>query len=230
MQPYFLPYIGYFQLINAVDVFVVYDNIKYTKKGWINRNRYLHFDKDLFFTIPLRKDSDYLNIDQRFLADSFHKEKKKILNKLKEAYRKAPFFESIFPLVTEVFEYNNQGLFDFILRSIKSVCNCLDIKTEIIKSSSLKIDHSLKSEEKVIALCREINCSTYINPIGGVDLYSKNNFLEKGIALKFINSNKITYNQFTDNFIPWLSIIDVLMFNSNIDCQIYLSNKSYLIS
>src|SRR5438445_505000 len=98
MQPYFFPYIGYFQLINAVDEFVVYDNIEFTKKGWINRNRILVNGKDAYITIPLKKDSDYLNVNERWLADVWTVERKKLLNRITESYRKAPYYESIYNL------------------------------------------------------------------------------------------------------------------------------------
>ena len=90
MQPYFLPYIGYFQLIAAVDQFIVYDNIKYTKKGWINRNRLLQNGTDTVFSIPLSKDSDALDIRERQIAADFRRDK--LLKQIAEAYRKAPYF------------------------------------------------------------------------------------------------------------------------------------------
>src|SRR5690606_18130129 len=117
MQPYFCPYIGYFQLMNAVDKFVVYDNIQYTKKGWINRNRILMNGKDQLFSLPVKKDSDYLNINQRFLSDDFDGEKKKLLNKFKGAYNKAPYFKEIFPLLQEIINDDSNNLFDYIYHS-----------------------------------------------------------------------------------------------------------------
>src|SRR6476646_6270368 len=100
MQPYFLPYIGYFQLINACDVFIVYDNIKYTKKGWINRNRFLRNGADVLFSLPLRKDSDFLDVRERTIAPDFDPEK--VLAALREAYRRAPHFGEAFAVVERV--------------------------------------------------------------------------------------------------------------------------------
>ena len=79
MQPYFFPYIGYFQLIKSVDEFVIYDNIQYTKKGWINRNRILVNGTDYLISLPLKKDSDYLNVVDRQLAESWEKDRTKLL-------------------------------------------------------------------------------------------------------------------------------------------------------
>jgi hypothetical protein len=214
MQPYFFPYIGYFQLINSVDNFIIYDNIEFTKKGWINRNRILVNGKDEFITLPLKKDSDFLYIRQRFLADSFHVDKQKILRRIKESYRKAPYFDDAYMLVEEVFNFNHNNLFDFIFNSIKTVCSYLEIKTEFIVSSKININHNLKSEEKVLAICKYFGADTYINAIGGRSLYSHQNFKSENIELRFIQSNEFSYKQFDNDFLPWLSIVDLIMFNS----------------
>lgn len=224
MQPYIFPYIGYFQLINAVDKFVVYDNIQFSKKGWINRNRILVNGKDEYFTLPLKKDSDYLNVDQRKLADAFPAEKIKILRKIRESYKKAPQFEPVFPLVESVINREEENLFEFIYQSLQAVCTYLDIKTEFIISSSIAIDHQLKAQDKVIAICKALQASGYINPVGGMELYSKETFSKHGIELNFIKSNAIVYEQFNNEFIPWLSIIDVMMFNSKEKIQEYLQS------
>ena len=156
MQPYFLPYIGYWQLIGAVDAFVVYDNIKYTKKGWINRNRFLVNGKEALFSLTLRKDSDFLDVNQRYLAESFNRED--LINRFREA-----------------------------------------------------CDHSLKSAERVQAICKALGADTYINPVGGRELYAKENFERQGLALQFLQPRLTEYAQPEETFVPWLSIIDVLM-------------------
>ena len=112
MQPYFLPYIGYFQLISAVDQFVIYDNIKYTKKSWVNRNRFLQNDKDAMFSLPLKRDSDSLDVRERELAIDF--DRKKLLRQLKGAYQGAHNFEQTFPLIDKIVRYPEQNLFLFL--------------------------------------------------------------------------------------------------------------------
>ena len=228
MQPYFMPYVGYFQLINSVDKFVVYDNIQYTKKGWINRNRILVNGKDEYISLPLKKDSDYLYVNQRLLSENFLKDKLKILNKIKECYRKSPNFKEAFCLIEEIFSFNSTNLFDFIYNSIKVVCNYLEIKTELIVSSTIDINHNLKSEEKVLAICKELKSSVYINPIGGVNLYYKSNFIDRGVELLFLKSDELKYNQFGNEFITLLSIIDVLMFNNCLKIKKMLNNYKLL--
>lgn len=211
MQPYLFPYIGYFQLIKAVDAFVVYDNIQYTKKGWINRNRFLQGGGDATFSVPIAKGSDYLDIREREIAEDF--KPVKLLNQLREAYRKAPYFAACFPLVEDVLGCEERNLFAFLHHSIRRVCGHLGIQTPIVVSSSLDIDHRLQAEAKVLALCEALGAHTYINPIGGLSLYSKQTFVERGIELAFLSSAAFEYPQLDHAFVPWLSIIDVMMFN-----------------
>jgi hypothetical protein len=211
MQPYFLPYIGYFQLIAAVDVFIVYDNIKYTKKGWINRNRMLLNGSDVIFSLPLKKDSDSLEVIQRELVADFNRTK--LLNQFKGAYGRAPQFELTYPVLEQIVCYEDSNLFNYLHHSIVLLCKHLEIKTEIRISSGVDIDHTLKSQDKVLALCTAVGSDTYINSIGGVELYSRDAFRIRGLELRFIRSHPLNYVQFGETFIPWLSIIDVLMFN-----------------
>lgn len=227
MQPYYLPYIGYFQLINEVDKFVIYDNIQYTKIGWINRNRFLQNGIDYLFTIPLRKGSDYLNINQRKLSDNSIDIRKKILRQINNNYRKARYFDSIFPIIENCLLLDETNLFEYVYSSILMIMKKLDIKTEVIISSTVNIDHNLKGQDKVIAICKEIGCIDYINSIGGQSLYNKGTFINSRINLKFIKTNEINYKQFDNKFVPWLSIIDVMMFNSKIEIQNML--KEYRI-
>ena len=211
MQPYLFPYIGYFQLIGVVDLFIVYDNIKYTKKGWINRNRLLQNGKDVMFSLPLKSDSDFLDVRDRELAENFNRDK--LLNQINGAYRRAPYFAQTYPLIEQVVRYEEPNLFRFLLHSIIKTCEHLENATEIRVSSGIAIDHNLKNQDKVLALCEAVGASTYINTIGGMELYSKDEFWARGIELKFIKSKPFEYTQFDNEFVPWLSIIDVMMFN-----------------
>jgi hypothetical protein len=211
MQPYFLPYIGYFQLIAEADVFVVYDNIKYTKKGWINRNRMLLNGTDVTFSLPLKNDSDSLDVVERELAADFNLDR--LLNQLKGAYAQAPYFSQTFPLIERIVRYEERNLFRYIHHAIVSVCRHLGVTTEIRVASEIAIDHELKGQDKVIALCEALGADCYVNPIGGLKLYSKEDFRAHGIDLQFIQSKPFEYSQFDHAFVPWLSIVDVMMFN-----------------
>jgi hypothetical protein len=212
-----MPYIGYFQLINAVNEFVIYDNIEFSKKGWINRNRILVNGKDIYITIPLRKDSDYLEIGKRALAEGWLTDREKLLNRIVESYRKSPYFNVAFHLIQKIILFEDNNLFNFIYNSIFLIKEYLGIPTPIIISSSIPIDHKLKSGNKVIEICKARNADIYINPIGGLELYSKEAFKKEGIELLFLKSGEIKYKQFGSEFVPWLSIIDVMMFNSKED-------------
>ncbi len=226
MQPYFFPYLGYWQLINAVDEFIVYDNIQYTKKGWINRNRFLLEGKDLFFTIPLKKSSDYLDIIEKDISSDFDKEK--FLNRVKHAYYKAPNFNEIFDLISKCIYNEQTNLFYFIYLSIISISKTLGIKTRILISSQLDVDHELIGKDKVLEICKRQKAGIYINPVGGIDLYDKQEFANNGIELKFLKAQLSEYKQFNNEFIPALSILDVLMFNTPREMQQMLKDYELL--
>jgi len=212
MQPYFMPYLGYFQLIGAVDVFVLYDNIKYTKKGWINRNRFLLNSADTVFSLPLKKASDFSDVVERELAENFSRDR--LLSQLRGAYYRAPYFEDTWPLLERIVRYADGNLFRFIYHSIVCICQHLGIRSEIRISSEIAIDHDLKGSAKIVAFCQALGANTYINAIGGMSLYSKELFLASAVDLKFIATKPFEYAQFDGVFVPWLSIVDVLMFNT----------------
>jgi len=211
MQPYFLPYVGYFQLIESVDLFVVYDNIKYTKKGWINRNRLLRDGHDAVFSLPLKHDSDALDVRDRVLAPDFRPEK--LLQELAGAYRRAPYFVQTFPLIERIVRFEERNLFEFLHHGIVATCEHIGIGTEIRRSSEIAVDHNLKGQDKVLALCAAVGTGVYVNAIGGMELYSRDEFRRRGITLRFLRSGPFEYPQFGAPFVPALSIVDVLMFN-----------------
>jgi len=210
-------------LIESADLFIVYDNIKYTKKGWINRNRILKDGKKALVSVPLKSNSNYLDVRDRKLSEDFRRTK--LVNQIKGAYQSAPNFLQVFPMVEKTILNDEFNLFRFLLNTIVNVCEYLKITTEITISSSISIDHTLKSQNKVIALCREVGATIYINPVGGRELYSKNFFQSEGIKLKFIEPYPFYYDQFENEFVPWLSIIDVMMFNSVGVIREYLVSK-----
>lgn len=228
MQPYLLPYLGYFQLMNDVDKFVIYDNIQFTKKGWIHRNRILSNGKDALFTLPIKKDSDYLNVNERYLSEAFEGEKKKVLRRIKESYRKAPYFDEVYPLIETIFNNRHNNLFDFIYFSICEVTKFIGIDVEIIKSSELDSELAkIKGQDKVLGICKALNGTHYINAIGGKELYDKDVFSGNNIKLHFLNPELKPYQQFKNTFVPGLSIVDVLMFNSVTELKVLLNNYSY---
>ncbi len=229
MQPYFFPYIGYFQLMNAVDEFVIYDNVEFTKKGWINRNRVLVNGKDSYITLPLKSDSDFLHIRNRCLSETWILERKKMLNRITESYRKAPNFETVFPIIEKIILFEEENLFKFIFNSINQIKDFLEIKTSIMISSEIPIDHSLKKEKRIFEIAKKRGSTIYINPIGGMQLYLKDVFRDEGLELYFLKTGNITYSQFNNDHVPYLSIIDVLMFNSKEQIKEYLNSDYTLL-
>jgi hypothetical protein len=227
MQPYFMPYIGYFQLIASVDQFIVYDNIKYTKKGWINRNRMLINGTDAMFSLPLKKGSDSLDIVVRVLAADF--DRTKLLNQFKGAYKNAPHFESTYPVLEQIVRHEDNNLFGYINHSIARLCEHLSIKTEIRISSEIDIDHELTGRDKVMALCKAAGADTYINTIGGVEMYDKDDFRIQGIDLQFIKARPIEYAQLGDTFVPWLSIVDLMVFNPLSKVRAFINENYELV-
>lgn len=228
MQPYLFPYIGYFQLINAVDEFIIHDDVQYIKGGWINRNRILQNGRDILITLPVKNDSAYKNINERFFSDDFEQEKKRLLRIIESSYHKAPFRKIIIDLIEDIFLSTDKNVSSFVSFSVKKISTFLDISTPIKFSSQIEKDNFTKGEERVIELCKAYGASNYINPSGGIGLYSKQNFLQSGINLQFIKTGEIIYKQFANEFIPNLSIIDVLMFNDVANVKNYLIKFDYL--
>lgn len=212
MQPYFMPYIGYFQLMAAVDSFIVYDNIKYTKKGWVNRNRIQVRGVESLISLPIKKDSDYLDISARTLSPAF--ERGKLLRQIAGAYRCAPYYRDVMPVLEKIVREESGNLFNYLFQGLITLRDHFGLRCEILVSSTLPADHSFKSQARVLDLCRVLGADTYINPQGGVALYSPHDFAEQGIVLKYIQPHHWHYPHSGKDFIPWLSIIDVMMFNS----------------
>lgn len=222
MQPYIFPYIGYFQLVNAVDEFVLLDDVNYINKGWINRNRIAVNGKEHMFTIPLKDASQNKLINEIQIAQN-GKWQKKILKTIEMTYKKSPFFHLAFPVIEKIILSNEQQLSKFLLNSIFEVNSYLDIKTPLKDSSSIVKDMNCKGQARILDICIKERADQYVNAIGGAELYSKELFSKNNIRLHFIQSKAIQYRQFQNEFIPWLSIIDVLMFNDVIVIKNFLN-------
>jgi hypothetical protein len=213
MQPYLFPYIGYFQLVNAVDKFVFYDDVTFINKGWINRNRILVNCKPHLFTVPLLNANQNTLIKDLKLAVS-EKWKYKFLKTLEFAYKKAKYFSNVFPDIESVVNEKSMFLFEWHLKSFHLIMNSLGIRTKLEQSSDNYYNQHLKGQRRILDICTKENCEHYINPEGGIHLYNKQMFKNKRIKLSFLITGAITYKQFESQFISRLSIIDVLMFNS----------------
>ena len=168
MQPYFFPYIGYFQLLYSVDAFILYDQIQFTKKGWINRNKIRLDNKIINISIPLTKGSSTLNINQRYISELWPKHRQKIINQIESSYHKAEYFNDIFQLIIKILNYNESRLDRFIINSIIEIKDYLDINTKIIISSELEKNFVMdKGENRVIDLVKKINL-TFLSIVFGI--------------------------------------------------------------
>lgn len=215
MQPYLFPYIGYFQLFKAADRFVIYDDVNFIKGGWINRNNLLINKNKTLFTVPLEGASPFNSIkDTKINAKLYPAWKIKFLRSVEQSYKKAPFYNLVYPMISEVFEnVDNQSISQLATRSIESVAKYLKLTTDIVSSSSMYENKELSGQDRVIDICLKEGARQYINVIGGVALYSKEDFSNHIIDLHFIQTLPLEYDQFGGQFVPSLSIIDVLMFN-----------------
>lgn len=216
MQPYFFPYIGYYQLFSAVDEFVFYDDVNFIKRGWINRNDFLVHGYKKKITIPVEKASQNNLIMNTYSALS-QAEETKILKNIELTYNNAPHFEVVFPIFRNVITFSTRKtpISEVSALSIKLVAEYLNLSTQVSYSSKkFQESKGLEKADRLISICHKQGISNYINAINGKDLYDKNYFKSKDINLKFIQPQVIEYRQFQNNHIENLSIIDVLMFNS----------------
>ena len=213
MQPYFMPYIGYWQLMNAVDEYVVYDDVNFIKGGWINRNRILVNGEPKYINVQMRGASPFKKINEIEVANDEADIKKK-LRMLENSYRKAPYFETGYQMMEDILQSGKTDLASYILCSFEKVADYLDIKTKLTISSTIEKDNELKGQDKVLEICKRLGATEYYNAIGGQELYSFDVFKENGIELSFLKTGDIRYAQYDNEFQPSLSMIDVLMFNS----------------
>jgi hypothetical protein len=222
MQPYIFPYLGYFQLIQSVDRFVLYDDVNYIKGGWVNRNFIQRGGVKHLFTISLEKASPNKKINQILIKDTF----KRFLNTIRHFYSKAPFFGSVFPLLEDIAGYNDRNLARFAGNSIILLCSYAGIETEILYSSEIREEKLLSGKERLINICKILGASVYINSIGGERLYDRDDFKNNGIELIFLkpDSDRNCHDQ--TGIVTHLSIIDVLMYNSQSQIKTLLNQFS----
>ncbi len=212
MQPYFFPYIGYFHLIESTDKIIFYDDVSFIKRGWVNRNNILINAQDYLFTVPLEKPSQNKLINEIPVLND-EKFKNTFFKQIQNAYQKAPFFKEVNEILQYVFSNDYNNIADMAIASICSVYQYLDKELNWDKSSVFSPEtRGMEKADRLIQLSKKSGCDHYINLKGGMELYDKSYFEKEGITLNFTESILKEYTQFNKNFVPWLSIIDVLMF------------------
>jgi WbqC-like protein family len=220
LQPYLFPYLGYFQLIHAVDTCVLYDDVQYIKGGWINRNNILIGGQKILFTIPLHGASPNKLISEIDIQDDFSK----FLKTVGMAYSRAPYSQPVTELLQKICAYEDKNLARFTGNSLQEIVAYIGIGTKFIYSSKIPKDASPDAQGKVIAVSKALGCDMYINPIGGQELYAREVFRQQGIELLFLKTHFQEYRQLGKVFVPGLSIIDIMMFNSPEEIQQMLSD------
>lgn len=210
MQPYFMPYIGYFQLMACVDKYVIFDDVNYIKRGWSARNNILINGQKHLFSISVEGGSQNNLYTQVVVIDNFVKLRKT----LEASYKKAPYYKETMQLLDEIFNCEDRHFNYFMLNSYQVIFNYLNIKTEFLLSSELSNNKKLRGKDKILDICKLLGAREYYNAIGGQELYENADFENNGIHLHFLKTDSITYKQYANEFVSNLSIIDVLMFNS----------------
>ena len=226
MQPYFFPYAGYFQLAASVDKFVLFDDVNFINRGWINRNRILVSGKEYLFTAPLHDVSQNKLINDIKILDELNW-KIKLLKTIEQAYKKAPYFMDAYPIISQIINYDNLNLSEYIYHSLVKINEYLGIGCALVPSSSVYNNQHIKGQDRILDICSKESATEYTNLPGGQELYNRDKFLDCGVQLTFINPPSFKYKQFDNDFVPWLSIIDIMMFNSKDQLDNIFLKKHY---
>lgn len=227
MQPYFFPYIGYFQLLNMVDKYVIFDCAQFANNKWGYRNRILINGAPAYFRLKILKASQNDHFNEIIVANDV-KEKKKNLHALECSYKKAPYYKEVMPMLENVMMKNYDNLAEYNTASIRLIADYLGMNTEILLFSNLDCDSNLKKQYRIFEVCRILGGNEYINAIGGTELYDFDEFRENNLELAFLKTDEIVYPQFGGEFVPSLSIIDVMMFNSVKEIQDMLNRYTLI--
>ncbi len=214
-QPYLFPYIGYWQLMNLADSFVISDSMQYIKKGYINRNYILLNGERHRFTMEVMGVHGTSLINEVGVG----KNARKIESTIKHAYKNAPYFNDVFPIINDLLHFQEKNLARYLGNSMQGIANYLGMKTKFVYLSDLQGDTELKAQNRTIDICKRMQADKYVNAIGGQSLYDKDSFKKEGMELSFLEVADVKYKQFYNEFVPHLSIIDVLMFNSKVQTK-----------
>ena len=205
-----MPYVGYFQLMAIVDKYVIFDDVSYIKRGWSARNNILVNGQAHLFNVAVEGGSQNNLYTQVTVIDNFAKLRKT----LEMAYKKAPFYQETMDLLERVFNYNDRRFNYFMKNSYSIILEYLGIKTDLLFSSDLSNNKELKGKDKILDICHLLGASEYYNAIGGQELYDRKEFDANGIKLGFVEPVIEPYPQLSKEFVPGLSVIDILMMNS----------------
>lgn len=229
MQPYFMPYLGYFALIKHVDLFILFDTPQFIRHGWIERNKVLKPNGEtLYIKVPLQKHSMDTQINKIVIKNT-EDWKGKILAQLVPYKKKAPYYKEVIALLEDIFETETNSIVTLNFIALQKVCNYLDIDTpiKIWSKMELKIEIVNAPDEWALNICKAMGANGYYNPPGGKNFFDSNKYTKAGIDLRFLEIEQTAYNQLGHDFVPYLSIIDVLMFNDKVKINRMLNNVNF---
>jgi WbqC-like protein family len=216
MQPYFFPYLGYFDLINYSDRWIVFDEIQYIRHGWMNRNRIFHPKEGWqYIIVPLKKHGrDVLIRDVEINEETDWRGR--IIGQLQHYRRRSPYFERIIKLVDECLSVDEHFLSRMNTAILDKVCQHIGIpfQYQYFSEMNLKLDTVEEPGDWALRISETMGAKEYVNPRGGEGIFDRAKFEKAGIKLTIRNVPPIEYECKGYEFVPGLSIIDVLMWNS----------------
>ncbi|MCK5116111.1 MAG: WbqC family protein [Candidatus Aegiribacteria sp.] len=229
MQPYFFPYLGYFSLIKHTDYFIVFDEVQYIRKGWMNRNRILAPEKPnggwQYISLPIQKAHREALISDIYINNNILW-KDKLLHQLEHYRKKAPYFAEVTLFLSQTLNTNENSIAHLNAHLLDSVCEYLSIPFNYTISSEMDFPEMTVNHpgDWALNISKYLNVSTYINPSGGKEIFPKEDWNTHGINLRFLTSNLPSYSQRREESIMGLSIIDIMMFNNSEDISVMLDD------
>lgn len=232
MQPYFMPYIGYFSLIKHTDKFILFDTVQFIRHGWIERNRILKQNEGWqYIQVPLIKIEGRSTVIKDVKINNSENWKNKIIAQLQHYKKKAPYYFKVISIINEIFISDFEDIVTLNKLSLEKICEYLgfDTQIEVFSKMNLEIEEAREPDEWALNICKAIKgADEYWNPPGGQSFFDKSKYDRENIKLKFQSIELLEYNQNRENFEIGLSIIDVLMFNSIEEVNLMLDNYTLL--
>jgi len=230
MQPTYIPWIGYFDLIDQVDKFVFLDDVQLEKNSWQIRNRIKTAQGELFLSISRKRNKgDALSLIKDTELNDLSRWREKHIKTIQVAYQKTAFFEEVFPFIQTLISANTTNLSEFNINIIQSISDRIGIETEFFISSKLQGITGVK-DERVVLICKALKCDTYISPIGALEYIDRENeggeFSKNNIELFYQNYNHPIYKQLYGDFLQHMSIID-LLFNEGFSRSLEIIRKGH---
>lgn len=229
MQPYFFPYLGYFDLLNMADMWIAYDVAQYIRHGWVNRNRVLHpVDGWQYIVLPLKKHHYTAPINEIAIASDVNWQKR-IFRQLEHYHMDAPYYRNVIDFLKECFSVSYSNLAHINTEFFRLTAQRLGIETPIhvFSEMHLSLGKPGSPEELALGICQAVSASEYINPPGGAALYSREQFSRHGIKLSIQKFKNMPYECGRFKYESALSILDVMMWNSCAKIKEYLDAFRY---